>query len=162
MHKSSKIIVNHLVSNNIGTLVIGKNKYWKQDTKMYKKDKQTFIQIPFELFIRMLIYKCKLVGISVVQQEESYTSKASFINQDFIATYGETDDLHHPTGIRSKRGYYKNNNVITPSIKFINADVNGSYNILRKYLTSNEAWNESIYSDCVEVCSTPTVLTVKI
>jgi len=162
MHKSSKIIVNHLVSNNIGTLVIGKNKYWKQDTKMYREDKQTFIQIPFELFISMLIYKCKLVGISVVQQEESYTSKASFINQDFIATYGETDDLHHPTGIRTKRGYYKNNNVTISSIKFINADVNGSYNILRKYLTSNEAWNESLYSDCVEVCSTPTVLTVKI
>lgn len=162
MHKSSRIIVNHLVSNNIGTLVIGKNKYWKQDTKMHKEDKQTFVQIPFELLTNMLIYKCKLAGISVVQQEESYTSKASFINQDFIATYGETDDLHHPTGRRITRGGYKNNNVTTPSIKFINADVNGSYNILRKYLTSKEAWNESMYSDCVEVCSTPTVLTVKI
>ena len=129
---------------------------------MYKEDKQTFIQIPFELFISMLSYKCKLVGISVVQQEESYTSRASFINQDFIATYGETDDFHRPTGKRVKRGGYKNYNVLNNSLRFLNADVNGSYNILRKYLTSKEAWNESLYSDCVEVCSTPTVLTVKI
>ena len=162
MHKASKIIVNHLVSDNIGTLVIGKNIYWKQDTKMHKDDKQTFIQIPFNLFINMITYKCELLGISVIQQEESYTSKASFINQDYIATYGEPDKFNNPTGKRIKRGLYKNYNTNTKFIKFINADVNGSYNILRKYLISKEAWNESIYSDCVEVCSTPTVVTVKI
>ena len=162
MHKASRHIVNHLVSNNIGTLVIGKNKYWKQDTNMHKDDKQTFIQIPFDMFIKMLTYKCKLNGISVILQEESYTSKASFINQDFIATYGESDNLHHPTGKRIKRGCYKNYNVDNKSLKFLNADVNGSYNILRKYLVTKEAWDESLYSDCVEVCSAPAVFTVKI
>ena len=161
MHKASSMVVNHLVFNNIGTVVIGKNKYWKQDTKMYKDVKQTFVQIPFDMFIWMLTYKCRLHGISVILQEESYTSKTSFINRDFIATYGESDDSHHPTVYRAKRGLYKNSRVSKKSLKIINADVNGAYNILRKYLTSKEAWNEEIYSDCVEVCSTPAVYTVK-
>ena len=161
MHKASKLIVNQLVSNNIGTLVIGKNDGWKQDTDMYKVNKQTFIQIPFNKFISMLTYKCQLQGISVVEQEESYTSKTSFINQDFIAVYGETDHLHKPSGYRPKRGLFKNKFTTISSLKSLNADINGSYNILRKHLTKQEAWNESIYSDCVEVCSTPAVIAVK-
>lgn len=105
----------------------------------------------------MLEYKCKLKGITVIRQEESYTSKCSFINQDFIATYGKNDNLHNPTGNRIKRGLYKNYNINNKLLKYINADVNGSYNILRKYLISQEAWNENIFSDCVEVCSTPVI-----
>lgn len=157
MHKSSTYIVNHLVSNNVGTLVIGHNKNWKQDTVMRKDDKQTFIQIPFNKFIQMLSYKCKLRGIQVILQEESYTSKCNFLQQDYISTFGVDDNLFKPTGKRIKRGLYKSN-----CGKVINADINGSYNILRKYLTKQEAWNEKIFSDCVEVCSTPSVYTVKL
>jgi putative transposase len=156
MHKSSTYIVNHLVSNNVGTLVIGHNKNWKQDTNMRKDDKQTFIQIPFNKFIQMLEYKCQLKGIQVVKQEESYTSKCNFLQQDYIPTFNVDDNLFKPTGKRIKRGLYKSN-----CGKVINADVNGSYNILRKYLTKQVAWNENIFSNCVEVCSTPTVFTVK-
>ena len=157
MHKSSTYIVNHLVSNNVGTLVIGHNKDWKQDTTMRKEDKQTFIQIPFNKFIQMLSYKCQLHGIQVILQEESYTSKCNFILQDYIPTYDIDDNLFKPTGRRIKRGLYKSN-----CGKLINADVNGSLNILRKYLTKQVAWNESLYSNCVEVCSAPTVYTAKI
>lgn len=157
MHKSSALIVNQLVENRVNTLVIGHNEGWKQDTKMYKDDKQTFVQIPFNKFIQMLEYKCQLKGIQVIKQEESYTSKCNFLMQDYLPTYGVDDNLFNPSGKRIKRGLYKSN-----CGKIINADVNGSLNILRKYLTKQEAWNENIFSDCVEVCSTPTVLTVKI
>lgn len=157
MHKSSTYIVNHLVSNNVGTLVIGHNKNWKQDTTMRKDDKQTFIQIPFNKFIQMLEYKCQLKGIQVILQEESYTSKCNFLQQDYIPTFNVDDNLFKPTGNRIKRGLYKSN-----CGKVINADVNGSLNILRKYLTLQEAWNDKIFSNCVEVCSTPAVYTVKI
>ena len=142
MHKSSTFIVNQLVKNRVDMLIIGHNNGWKQDTrKMHKDDKQSFVQIPFNKFIQMLEYKCQLNGIQVVRQEESYTSKCNFLMQDYLPTYGVDDELCG---------------------KVINADVNGSLNILRKYLTEQEAWNETIFSDCVEVCSTPTVYTVKI
>lgn len=160
MHKASCYVVNLLVSNNISTLIIGHNKLWEQDTTMNKKSKQTFIQIPFNNFISMLTYKCNLQGIEVILQEESYTSKSSFVNQDYIATFGVDDDKNSPTGSRVKRGLFKNN-TSDNKLKFLNADVNGSYNILRKYLTTKEVWNEKIYSNCIEVCSTPSVYTVK-
>lgn len=152
LHKASRYIVNHLVSNNINTLIIGYNKGWKQDTDIGDKNNQNFVQIPFLKFVRMLEYKCQLKGITVIRQEESYTSKCSFIDKDYIPTYGVDDDLFKPTGRRVYRGLYKSQKGIC-----INADVNGSYNILRKYLTSKAAWNENLFSDHVEVCSTPLV-----
>lgn len=156
-HKSTHFIVNHLVSNDINTLIIGYNKGWKQDTEMRKDIKQNFVYLPFLTFVQMLTYKCEKVGIKVVIQEESYTSKCSFINQDYIPTYGVDDDKLNTSGSRVKRGLYKNYNQTSNHLTFINADVNGSLNILRKYLTLKEAWNESLYLDCVEVCSTPLV-----
>ena len=157
MHKSSTYIVNQLVENRVDTLVIGHNDGWKQDTNMRKDIMQNFVQIPFNMFISMLQYKCELIGIKVIIQEESYTSKCSFLDQDYIPTYSVDDELFNPSGHRESRGMYK-------SKKFgkINADINGSLNILRKYLTKQEAWNEKIFSDCVEVCSTPSVFTVKL
>lgn len=152
-HTSSKFIVNHLVSNGINTLIIGYNEGWKQDTLMRKDSKQNFIYIPFLNLIHQLQYKCSLVGINVIVTEESYTSKCSFLNQDYIPTYGVDDELLNITGKRVRRGLYKNDNGI-----YINADVNGSYNILRKHLTKNATWNEKVFSDCVQVCSTPLVI----
>ena len=157
MHKSSSYIVNQLVDNRVNILVIGHNDGWKQDMHKRKDVTQNFVQIPFNTFISMLQYKCSLNGIKVVLQEESYTSKCSFLDQDYLPTYSVDDNLYNPSGYRAQRGMYK-------SKKFgkINADINGSLNIMRKYLTKQEAWNEKIFSDCVEVCSTPTVYTVKI
>lgn len=92
LHTASKRIVDLLVSERIGTLIIGKNPLWKQDLTMRKKDTQHFIQIPHARFITMLTYKAQLVGIQVIIQEESYTSKASFLDNDPIPTYGHGEE----------------------------------------------------------------------
>ena len=151
-HKASRFIVDHLVSTDVNTLIIGYNEGWKQDTRMHKDDKQNFIYIPFLKFVRMLKYKCDLAGITVIVHEESYTSKCSFMNQDIMSTYGNKVVDFNPTGKRVKRGLYRNND-----FSIINADVNGSYNIMRKTLIEKAAWNENLFSDCVKVCSTPLV-----
>ena len=132
-HKTSSYIVNQLVSNEINTLVIGHINYWKQDITLGKVNNQNFVQIPFNKLIKMLSYKCKLVGINCIIQEESYTSKASFIDNDEIPVYKEGKKIvYNFSGNRIKRGLYCSSSGIR-----INADVNGSLNILRKYLKVN-------------------------
>ena len=144
LHKSSCMLVNHLVSNNVSKVVVGHNKEWKQDINIGKKNNQNFVQIPFNQFIQMLTYKARLKGVVVVTKEESYTSKCSFLD-------GETIEKHNTyMGKRVKRGLFKSNNG-----RLINADLNGALNILRKEIPN--AFNG--YG--IEVCSTPTVLTVK-
>ena len=94
---------------------------------MRKKDKQHFVQLPHARFIDMLSYKAKLAGIQVILQEESYTSKASFLDHDPIPTYGKEEREPVFSGKRIKRGLYK-----VSDKRKLNADVNGAYNILRK------------------------------
>ena len=127
LHKASNHIVKTLIANNLSKLVVGKNDGWKDESKMSKKNNQNFIQIPHSRFIHMLSYKCEKEGIRVITQEESYTSKASFLNLDFIPTYGDNAEKLF-SGYRKSRGIYK----IKDSNVTLNADVNGSYNILRK------------------------------
>ena len=136
-HKASRYIVNQLVNQSINTLIIGKNNGWKQETNIGKKNNQNFTQIPHYMFINQLKYKCQLEGINVVEQEESYTSKISFFDNDFIPVYGQNDELFKSSGKRIKRGLYK-----TKDGLLVNADINGSLNIMRKYL--NEVCNEII------------------
>ena len=139
-HKSSKYIVNQLVNNSINTLIIGYNKEWKQETNIGKKNNQKFVQIPYLMFINLLSYKSKMKGINVIIQEESYTSKVSFFDNEFIPTYKLNDDKFNSIGKRIKRGLFKGSNIL------INADINGSLNIMRKYL--NEASDEIISPTC--------------
>src|SRR5207245_1581345 len=127
LHTASKRIIDLLVTEGIGTLIIGKNPNWKQECQLRKKDKQHFVQLPHARFVDMLCYKAKLVGIRVVLQEESYTSQASFLDGDFIPTYGKVEEEPIFSGKRLKRGLYR-----AGSGKKFNADVNGSYNIMRK------------------------------
>lgn len=128
LHTASRRLIDLLISEGIGTLVIGKNPLWKQDPTMRKKETQHFVQLPHARFIDMLCYKATFVGIQVIIQEESYTSQASFLDQDPLPTYGITrDDKPLFSGHRLKRGLYQSKQ----GIRF-NADVNGSYNILRK------------------------------
>lgn len=128
-HKTSRYIVNQLVNQSINTLIIGKNDGWKQETNIGKKNNQNFVNIPHQMFINQLKYKCQLEGINVVEQEESYTSKVSFFDNDFIPVYGQNDGLFKSSGKRIKRGLYKTANSL-----LVNADINGSLNIMRKYL----------------------------
>jgi putative transposase len=128
LHTASRRIIDLLVKEEIGTLVIGLNKLWKQEVDMGKRNNQTFVQIPHSRFIQMLQYKAQLVGITVLVREESYTSKASFLDLDDIPTY-DPKRAEKPkfSGKREKRGLYW-----AKDGRRINADINGSYNILRK------------------------------
>src|SRR5699024_12079019 len=107
------------------------NKGWKQDIKIGKRNNQYFVQVPFQRLINMLIYKCNDYGINVMLQEESYTSKCSFLDDESIRKHDEY------AGRRVKRGLFK-----TKNGNIINADLNGSLNILKKYLIKQEVWNE--------------------
>lgn len=115
----------------IETVFIGKNKNWKQKLPFGKTVNQRFTYLPYETFIEQLRYKCRLRGISVTVQEESYTSKASFLDNDDIPVHGEIENPKF-SGRRIMRGLYR-----TGDGRLINADVNGSYNILRKGLITN-------------------------
>jgi IS605 OrfB family transposase len=128
LHKASRLLINLLEVDKIGTLVIGKNINWKQEINLGKRNNQNFVQIPQARFIAMLRYKAELLGIQVIEQEESYTSKASFIDLDPLPVYADKQ-TEKPlfSGKRVSRGLYKSR-----SGKRLNADVNGSLNILRK------------------------------
>ena len=142
LHKSSRKIVNFLVSNNISTLIIGYNEEWKQNINLGRTNNQSFVNIPFLTFINQLDYKCKLEGINVILTEESYTSKCSFLD-------GESLEEHdNYLGKRIKRGLFR-----SAKGKIINADLNGSLNILRKVVGEFE------YP--IEACSTPLRVTPK-
>ena len=131
LHKVTSFLSLYFDEMSIEKVFIGKNQGWKQEVSLGKKTNQTFTQIPFTTFISQLTYKCLARGIEVVEQEESYTSKASFIDQDEIPTYGESDKKTAFSGKRISRGLYKAKNG-----RVLNADVNGSYNILVKGLLS--------------------------
>ena len=128
MHSASRSIINLLVKEGIGMLVIGKNDGWKQEIEMGKRTTQNFVQIPHARFIQMLTYKAELVGITVKITEESYTSKASFLDRDPLPVRTQNDDTRHTfSGKRVKRGLYR-----VSDGRCINADVNGAYNMVRK------------------------------
>lgn len=133
LHNTSAYIMNHVVSNNINTIVIGYNKEWKQDINIGKVNNQKFTEIPFYTLVNQIIYKGQMNGIRVILQEESYTSKVSFFDNDKIPTYKKGKSVNYKfSGKRIKRGLYK-----TASGLSVNADINGSLNILRKYLKCN-------------------------
>ena len=128
MSKIANKIVNWCVQNNIDTIVIGKNTGWKTETNLGKVNNQNFVQIPFNNFVSQIKYRADDHGISVIEQEESYTSKASFLSKDPIPVYEPDSAKSYVfSGKRVKRGLYKEKDGT-----IINADLNGSANILRK------------------------------
>jgi putative transposase len=128
MHTASRSIIDLLVAEGIGTLVIGKNDGWKQGIEMGKRNNQNFVQIPHARFIQMLTYKAELVGITVEITEESYTSKASFLDHDPLPVWKPNDETKYAfSGKRIERGLYRASNK-----RYINADLNGACNIIRK------------------------------
>jgi putative transposase len=103
LHATSKAIIAVLVEEGIGTLVIGKNPLWKQEVEFGRVNNQHFVQIPHARFINMLRYKAELAGIAAIIQEESYTSKASFLDLDFLPVYDpKREDEPHFSGRRIK------------------------------------------------------------
>ena len=128
LHTASRRIIDLLVAEGIGTLVIGQNPLWKQEAHLGKRNNQNFVSVPHARFIDMLSYKAALVGIGVIVTEESYTSKASFLDADPLPVYGAAE-VPTFSGRRVKRGLYR-----ASDGRRINADVNGAYNTIRKVL----------------------------
>ena len=123
LHKVSKAIVDYLVENDIGTLIIGHNDNWKQNVDIGKRNNQNFVTIPFYRLTHMLQYKSEEQGIEVLLKEESHTSKCSFFDDESIE--------HHDKYVgRRKRGLFK-----TRFGYIINSDVNGALNIIKKAVT---------------------------
>ena len=137
--KTAKKVIDYCIGNNIGTLIIGYNKDFQSDSNIGTRNNQNFVNIPYGRLRNKLEYLCELNGMAFVEQEESYTSKASFWDNDEIPVY----DKENPTtyvfsGRRIHRGLYE-----TSSGDTLNADVNGALNILRK---SNIVSLEAIYA----------------
>ena len=120
LHKVTSKIVEYMEANSIHILFIGKNVGWKEGINLGVKMNQTFVSITYNRLIEMLQYKCKLKGFKVVLVSEAYTSKCSFLDNELICKHQTYN------GKRIKRGLFQTQNGI-----FINADVNGSYNIMR-------------------------------
>ncbi|MGD1716863.1 IS200/IS605 family accessory protein TnpB-related protein [Dapis sp. BLCC M172] len=111
-----------------GTLIIGHNEDWKQKINLGKRNNQNFVSVPYNKLIEMLSYKAKMVGIDVIITEESYTSASSFIDNDLIPVYKKGQKIRvNFSPKRVKRGLYR-----SASKGLINADVNGSLNIMKK------------------------------
>lgn len=126
--KATKKVINYCIENNIGTLVVGYNVTFQQNSNIGKANNQNFVNIPYGVLRSKLEYLCELNSINYVEQEESYTSKASFFDRDEIPVYNADNPKSYTfSGNRVKRGLYKSSTGYT-----YNADINGALNILRK------------------------------
>lgn len=125
---AAKKIVNYCVNNKIGNIVVGYNDGFQSRSNLGKVNNQTFVMIPSGRLKSRLEYLCNQHGINFVLQEESYTSKASFLDDDKMPKWNSQNPEEVKfSGKRVYRGLY-----ITSNKTKINADVNAALNILRK------------------------------
>ena len=142
LHKITGFLAEYFDEMSLEKVFVGKNDNWKSRVSLSKKVNQRFVQIPYNKFISQLKYKCALRGIQVIEQEESYTSKASFVDCDKIPVWKNDGKKYSFSGKRIKRGMYK-----AKYGTIINADVNGSYNIMVKGLNNlGEILNRTLVS----------------
>ena len=128
MHKSARYIINYCISHDIGTIVIGYNKDIKRNVNMGSQNNQNFVQIPTYQLRVLLMNLCERYGMQCIETEESYTSKASFLDLDELPVWNPEKPYHKPfSGKRVHCGLY-----VTGCNIMLNADVNGACNILRK------------------------------
>jgi putative transposase len=154
-HKVSHHIVQIAVKQSIGTIIIGQNQGWKETCNIGKRNNQSFCHIPHHLLISMIQYKAAQQGVHVQLTEESYTSKASFLDHDPLPSY-EEGTTQNFSGKRIHRGLYKSPQGL------INADVNGAANILRKVVPTASAYGiEGLDGTQSVNVSTPLVLSIR-
>jgi len=128
LNKTAKYIVNYCLANRIGTIIVGSNKNQKKGICLGKVNNQNFVQLPFSRLRKQLESLCWKYGIRYIEQEESYTSKASFADGDSIPVHKASGKQKYAfSGRRIKRGLYR-----CADGRLVNADVNGAANILRK------------------------------
>lgn len=127
VNKAARIVVNHCLENGIGTIVFGWNKGQKDGANMGRKTNQKFVSVPTAKLKSRIAQLCEQFRIQFEETEESYTSKASFLDNDSLPKYGEKPEQWQSSGKRVKRGLFR-----TGTFGYINADCNGAANILRK------------------------------
>ena len=128
LNKTARIIINHCLTSRIGKVIIGYNPGIKQEINIGRSHNQNFVQIPFWQLRQKLKALCSRYGIGYLEQEESYTSKASFYDRDEIPIYNADQPSQKKfSGRRIKRGLYQ-----TKDKHLVSADINGSANILVK------------------------------
>ena len=148
-HKVTHHFVNYCIANGIDTVIIGRNQQWKDNINLGKRANQNFVSIPFGRLYNLLRYKLELNGITYIETEESHTSKCSFIDKEEIC--------HHNSymGRRMRRGLFK-----SKEGKKYNADINGSLNILRKYMINNGTYTDDLHKELVDYMTNPRKLKV--
>lgn len=128
IRKTARYIINYCIDHQIGTVVCGYNPDFTRSMNLGKKVNQQFTQISFGNLREAMQNLCERYGIKYIEQEESYTSKASCLDLDDIPVYNAENPY---TGIfsgkRVQRGLYR-----FADGRTANADVNGAANILRK------------------------------
>ena len=127
VNKTARIVINHCLTNKIGTVVFGWNEGQKDSSNMGKKNNQKFVQIPTGKLKTRIAELCEQYGIQFVETEESYTSRSSFLDNDVLPKFGEKPEGWRSSGKRTQRGLFK-----TAQNLLINADCNGAANIARK------------------------------
>jgi IS605 OrfB family transposase len=127
INKAARKVINHCLKNRIGTVVFGWNKGQKNSVNMGSKTNQKFVQIPTGKLKDRIAQMCGQYGIKFVETEESYSSKASFFDNDLLPTFGAKPEGWQASGKRVKRGLYR-----TSQGWLINADCNGAANIGKK------------------------------
>jgi len=132
-HKISRKLINYCIENDFGTIILGYNRTWKQKIRMGAVNNQNFVQVPFLKLLNQIQYKSELVGINIIKEDESYTSKCSFLDQEMVRK------CKYYAGKRFTRGLFKTKKGI-----IINADVNAGYNLIKK------AFPNAILADEIE------------
>ena len=137
-HQLSRKLINHLSELGVKNIVYGKNVNFKKEISVAlgKVTNQNFVNIPFNQIIERLRYKALLAGINFMTVEESYTSKTSFLDEEKLHSYKAKHskpkkdytflgDRFARSLFRTKKGYV------------IHADINASFNIIRKVTGDN-------------------------
>lgn len=163
IRKSTRMVINYCIENKIGNIVVGYNKDFKRNINIGKRNNQSFVQIPLFKIRQKLKYLCEYYGINYKEQEESYTSKSSFLSQDPIPEYKDIpkkgtieyiiynsatnkDNQTLFSGTRICRGLYKDQ----IQNQILNADINGAANILRKSTYNNKEVYNNIRKTILE------------
>jgi putative transposase len=130
VNKAARLVIDRCLTHGIGTVVFGWNKGQRQNINLGAKTNQKFVQIPTARLKTRIAQLCEQYGLRFFEPEESYTSQASFVDDDFLPTFGEKPEGWKSSGKRTKRGVFR-----TAMNWYINADCNGAANILRKVAT---------------------------
>ena len=87
LKKTARYIIKFCIVSDIGTLICGYNLDFKREINLGGTKNQNLTQINLGSLRRQLKYLCKRYGMNYVEQEESYTSKTSFLDLDELPIY---------------------------------------------------------------------------